>query len=105
LEVERHLLSFPAVTETRVVGVPSRRLGEEVYAFVKTTGETYTAQAVRDYFRSRYPRHYIPRWVKRIEAFPGEETGCIDRNRLRDIAMSELGVSCDDHPLEIKYNN
>ncbi|HQO77650.1 MAG TPA: AMP-binding protein, partial [Thermodesulfobacteriota bacterium] len=85
LEVERHLLSFPAVTETRVVGVPSRRLGEEVYAFVKTTGETYTAQAVRDYFRSRYPRHYIPRWVKRIEAFPGEETGCIDRNRLRDI--------------------
>ena len=103
-EVEKYLLSFPGVRDARVVGVPSRRLGEEAFAYVKTNnGSVSSAQSIREYFRNEISRHNIPRWITLVEQFPGEKKGeIIDRNTLRQEAIKEI-KSAEKHPLEIIY--
>ena len=106
MEVEKHLKTFFGISDVRVVGVPSRRLGEEVFAYVKNTnGSACTTQSIREYFKPRIPRHYIPRWVKVVDNFNGLDNQQMDRNTLRQQAMEELHVRIDDHPLEIIYEN
>jgi len=103
LEVEKFLRIYPEIRDVRVVGVPSRRLGEEVFAFAKThNGLSCTRQALREYFRNRIPRNHLPRWIKVVEEFAGETGGVVDRNKLRRVAMEELKLNAD-HPLEILY--
>ena len=105
LEVEKYLLSFPGVLDARVVGVPSRRLGEEAFAFVKTNnGVVSNAQSIREYFRNEISRHNIPRWITLVEQFPGEkERTTLDRNELRQEAIKEI-KSAEEHPLTIIYD-
>ena len=105
IEVEKYLLSFPGVIDARVVGVPSRRLGEEAFAFVKTNnGLVPSAQSIREYFRNEISRHNIPRWISLVEQFPGEKEGKgPDRNELRQEAIKELR-SAEEHPLKIIYD-
>ena len=105
LEVEKYLLSFPGVLDTRVVGVPSRRLGEEAFAFVKTNnGLIPNVQSIREYFRDEISRHNIPRWITLVEQFPGEKEGTtLDRNELRQEAIKEI-KSAEEHPLTIIYD-
>ena len=104
-EVEKYLLSFPGVLDARVVGVPSRRLGEEAFAFVKTNnGVISSAQSIREYFRNKISRHNIPRWITLVEQFPGEKEGTtLDRNELRQEAIKEI-KSAEEHPLTIIYD-
>jgi fatty-acyl-CoA synthase len=105
LEVEKYLLSFPGILDARVVGVPSRRLGEEAFAFVKTNnGVVSNAQSIREYFRNEISRHNIPRWITLVEQFPGEKEGTtLDRNELRQEAIKEI-KSAEEHPLTIIYD-
>jgi len=105
IEVEKYLLSFPGVLDARVVGVPSRRLGEEAFAFVKTdNGVVSSAQSIREYFRDKISRHNIPRWITLVEQFPGEKEGTsLDRNALRQEAIKEI-KSAEEYPLTIIYD-
>ncbi len=106
LEVEKYLTTYPGVCDVRVVGVPSRRLGEEVFAYVKSkNGSLCTTQSIREHFKPRIPRHYIPRWVKVVESFNGRGDKSVDRNELRRMAMDELNLTLEDHPLEIIYES
>ncbi|HPD60993.1 MAG TPA: AMP-binding protein [Thermodesulfobacteriota bacterium] len=104
IEVEKYLLSFPGVLDARVVGVPSRRLGEEAFAFVKTNnGVVSSGQSIREYFRNEISRHNIPRWITLVEQFPGEKEGAtLDRNKLREEAIKEI-KSAEEYPLDIIY--
>ncbi len=88
-----------------MVGVPSRRLGEEAFAFVKTdNGVVSNAQSIREYFRDKISRHNIPRWITLVEQFPGEKEGTtLDRNELRQEAIKEI-KSAEEHPLTIIYD-
>ena len=105
LEVEKFLLNYPDIIDVRVVGVPSRRLGEEVFAFAKTqNGAPCNPQSIREYFQNEISRHNIPRWIKIVKEFDGEKNGNVDRNELRRLAIQELNVE-RDHPLEIMYGS
>lgn len=105
LEVERLLLTYPDISDVRVVGVPSHRLGEEVYAFVTTNNGTLgNHQTLRDFFRNKISRNLIPRWVKILEELPGEKGRNVDRNELRSLAIQDLGLQ-EDRIFEIIYEN
>jgi len=105
LEVEKFLVTCPDVFDALVVGVPSRRLSEEVFAFVKTNnGSNCNPQSIREYCRAEISRHQIPRWIKIVDEFPEKKDGTIDRNELRRCAMQELKLQ-EDHPLEIIYEH
>ena len=103
LEIEKFLQSHPDIIDSRVVGVPSRRLTEEVYAFVKTkNGSVCNSQSIREYCRSRICRHQIPRWIKIVDEFLGENEGKADRNKLRQLAIMDLKLE-GERSLKIIY--
>jgi fatty-acyl-CoA synthase len=86
-EVERALLSHPAVAEAAVVGIPHERWGEVGRAFVVVnSGERVSEQALIAYCKTRLANYKTPRSIVFVEELPKKDTGKIDRRRLKETA-------------------
>jgi len=92
-EIEEFLYAHPNILDVQVVGVPDPKFGEEICAFIRTTsGEDLDIDAVRVFCRGRIAHYKIPRYVLCIEEFPMTVTGKIQKYRLREIAVEQLGL-------------
>lgn len=86
-EVEEFLLGMPEIQDVQVVGVPSRKYGEEVGAFIiPRPGLTVRPEDVRDFCRGHIAWHKIPRYVSLLDAFPQTASGKIQKYKLRELA-------------------
>jgi fatty-acyl-CoA synthase len=93
-EIEEFLYGHPDVTDVQVVGVPDERYGEEVTAFViARAGAELDADAIRAFCQGRIAHYKVPRHVLVVDEFPMTVTGKIQKFRLRDRAIAELGLS------------
>jgi fatty-acyl-CoA synthase len=92
-EIEELLHTHPAVAEAQVIGVPSRRYGEEVMAWVRLkSGGAADPEALRAYCRERISHFKVPRHVKIVESFPMTVTGKVQKYVMRELAVRELGL-------------
>lgn len=92
-EVEERLFQHPAVEDVQVVGVPDRRLGEEVLAWVKLRqGHTASEQELRDFCRQTLAHFKTPRYWKFVDHFPTTVTGKIQKFKIREQAIEDLGL-------------
>jgi fatty-acyl-CoA synthase len=92
-EIEEVLHALPGVAEAQVVGVPSARYGEEVMAWVKPRdGAALTEEGLAAACRERIARYKVPRLWKLVEQFPMTVTGKVQKYRLRELAIAELGT-------------
>jgi fatty-acyl-CoA synthase len=81
------------VEQVSVLGVPDRRLGEEILAWVKLrAGESATEDEIREFCRARLAGFKTPRYVKFVDAFPMTVTGKIQKYKIRQQAIEELGL-------------
>ena len=88
-EVEEFLLHLDGVLDVQVVGVASRRYGEEVGAFVRLKeGASLSAEDVRDACRGKISRYKIPKYVAFVDAFPMTASGKIQKYQLREDART-----------------
>ena len=72
-EIEERLYEHPAVVEVQVVGVPDRRLGEEVLAWVKfKSGHHATEDELREFCRQSLAHFKAPRYWKFVDSFPDD---------------------------------
>lgn len=87
-ELEEFMYTHPKVSDVQVVGVPSKRYGEEVMACIilKPNAEM-TVEDVQEYFRKNMARHKIPKYVRFMEAFPVTASGKIQKFKLREEAI------------------
>ena len=93
-ELEEFLYGHPAVADVQVVGVPDRRYGEEICAFVKLrAGATATAEDLRAHCRERIAHYKVPRHVLFVDEFPMTVTGKVQKFLLREQAVRELGLA------------
>ena len=82
-EVERVLLSHPAVAEAAVVGIPSPDLNEEVAAFVVLRPKAHaSAEELSDFCEGRLARYKFPRRLTILEELPKGVTGKILKSEL-----------------------
>lgn len=81
-EVERVLAGHPGVVDVAVVGVPDRRWGEAVKAYVVPRGGLAPDQ-LDHYCRERMGRFKRPRWYEFVEVIPRNHTGKILKRELR----------------------
>ena len=89
-EVEEFLYTLQGVSDVQVVGVQSRKYGEEVAAFViQKPGADLTPEDVRDACRGNIAWHKIPRFVAFVEDYPMTASGKVQKYKLREMA-SEL---------------
>lgn len=86
-EIEEFLYRMEGIKDVQVVGVPSRKFGEEVGAFViLKEGFDYAAEDVRDFCRGQIARYKIPKYYAFLDEFPMTASGKIQKYRLRELA-------------------
>ncbi len=77
-----------------MIGVPDERYGEELMALVVVReGGVLTEDGVRDFCRDRIAHFKIPRYVKLVSSFPMTVTGKVQKFKLREAAIEELGLT------------
>jgi fatty-acyl-CoA synthase len=92
-EVEEFLYSHPSIADVQVIGVPDTRYGEELMAWIiPRAGASIDAEAVREFCQGRIAHYKIPRYVKTVDAFPMTVTGKVQKFKMRDQAIQELGL-------------
>ena len=92
-EVEEFLYTHPKVSDVQVIGVPDERMVEEVMAWVMLKpGETADPEEIREFCRGKIAHYKIPRYVKVATEFPMTVTGKIQKFRMREMAVEELGL-------------
>jgi len=92
-EIEEFLHTHPAVSEAQVIGVPSVKYGEEVMAWVKVKpGAALTPAELDSFCAGKIARFKVPRYWKIVTDFPMTVTGKVQKFRMREIAVEELGL-------------
>jgi fatty-acyl-CoA synthase len=98
-EIEEFLHEHPDIVDVQVIGVPSARYGEEVMAWVKLReGSTSSCDELAAGCRGRIATYKIPRYWKVVDSFPMTVTGKIQKFRMRELAVEELGLRDTDAP-------
>jgi fatty-acyl-CoA synthase len=93
-EIEEFLYSHPQIADVQVIGVPDERYGEELMAWViPRNGAELTEDEVKDFCRGKIAHFKIPRYVKFVEGFPMTVTGKVQKFKMRETAIGELGLS------------
>ena len=92
-EVEEFLYTHPDVVEVQVVGVPDVRYGEELMAWIQLReGADTTAADIRDFCRGTIAHYKVPRYIKFTDSFPMTITGKIQKFKMRETSIAELGL-------------
>ncbi len=92
-EIEEFLYTHPDVADVQVIGVPDERFGEEVMAWVMLrAGADASTDDIREFCRGRIAHYKVPRYVRIADEFPMTVTGKIQKFRMREMAVEELGL-------------
>jgi fatty-acyl-CoA synthase len=92
-EIEEFLYTHPDIADVQVIGVPDERYGEEIMAWVSLKeGSQATEDDIREFCRERIAHFKIPRYIKFVDEFPMTITGKIQKYKMREAAVEELGL-------------
>ncbi|HEX8976043.1 MAG TPA: AMP-binding protein [Solirubrobacteraceae bacterium] len=93
-EIEEFLYAHPDIVDVQVVGVPDGRYGEELMAWIiPRPGTSPDHDQIESFCRGRIAHHKIPRYVKLTDDFPMTVTGKVQKFKLREQAIEELGLA------------
>jgi fatty-acyl-CoA synthase len=68
-------------------------MGEEVAAWVSLReGQSVTEDELRSFCRERLAHFKVPRYWKFVDEFPMTVTGKVQKFRMREVAVDELGL-------------
>jgi fatty-acyl-CoA synthase len=99
-EIEEFLFSHPKVKNVQVIGVPDVKYGEEIQAWIELReGDTATEEEIREFCKGKIAHYKIPRYVKFVTEYPMTVTGKIQKYKMREVAVKELGL---EHAADIK---
>ena len=97
-EIEEFLYHLPGVRDVQVAGVPSKKYGEEVGAFIiAEEGAALTEDVVRDYCRGKIARYKIPKYVFFVREYPLTGSGKIQKFKLRELSLK----LCEEQGIEV----
>jgi fatty-acyl-CoA synthase len=95
-EIEEFLRTHTDIMDVYVVGVPDLKYGEELMAWViPKSGKPLSVDTLRAFCEDKISRHKVPRYwkfVNALEDIPMTITGKIQKFKMREIAIKELGL-------------
>ena len=99
-EIENLIKSHPAVLTSAVVGVPSERYGEAVWAFVvPKEGQTLTSTEVLKLCRRDLSAYKVPSEVRFVDELPMAARMKVQKYKLREMAEAELAERLNQGPV------
>ena len=93
-EIEEFLYRHPKIQDVQVFGIPDRRYGEVVCAWIKLkAGERSDAEAIRTFCKEQIAHFKVPTHIRFVHEFPMTVTGKIQKFLMRQEMSRELAVS------------
>ena len=90
-EIEEYLFQHPKIQEVAVFGVPDKRFGEAVAAWIKLReNESMDADAIRDYCNEQIACYKVPKHIIIVDEFPMTVTGKIQKFIMREKTIENL---------------
>jgi len=92
-EVEEVLFSHPKILNAQVFGVPDNTMGEEVAAWIKLEeGANVMEEEIIRYCEGKLPDSHLPRYIKFVQEFPMTPLGKVQKFKMREITIEEIGL-------------
>lgn len=92
-EIEEFLYTHPQISDVQVIGVPDRKYGEEIVAWVRLKpGAQVSSDEIRIFCKERIAHYKIPRHILFVENFPMTVTGKVQKYLMRQQTIEELGL-------------
>lgn len=87
-EIENYLYRIPQIETVEVAGIPSKKYGETVGAFIKLkSGQKLTEEEIIDFCRGNIARFKIPKYIFFVNEFPMTASGKIQKYKLSQLAV------------------
>ncbi len=92
-EIEEFLYRHPAIQDVQVFGVPDKRFGEELCAWIKLRdGASLTEDDVKAFCKDQIAHYKVPRHIRFVDEFPMTVTGKVQKFIMREKMAKEFGV-------------
>jgi len=92
-EIEEFLYTHADVSDVAVIGVPDDKYGEEIMAWVQLReGAGSSEDDLREFCKGKIAHYKVPRYVKLVDEFPMTITGKVQKFKMRETAIEELGL-------------
>ncbi|MCP5073719.1 MAG: AMP-binding protein [Rhodobacteraceae bacterium] len=89
-EVEEFLYTHPAIRDVQVFGVPDKKYGEEICAWIQLKdGEQSDANDIKTFCKGQISHFKVPRYIRFVTEYPMTVTGKIQKFEMRN-QMNEL---------------
>lgn len=87
-EIEEFLYQMPGVKDVQVAGIPSKKYGEAVGAFIiPHEGCDIKEIDVREFCMGKIARYKIPKYIFFVDSFPLTGSGKIQKFKFKDIGL------------------
>ncbi len=91
-EVERFLEQHPKVSSACVIGVPDKKYGEVVMAYLETS-DHISYDEIYNYCKGKIASFKIPKYIAVNKEKPLTAAGKVQKFKLQEIAAKELGLT------------
>lgn len=93
-EIEEFLYRHPKVQDVQVVGLPDKKYGEELCAWIIVKpGQSATDTEIRDFCKGQIAHYKVPKYIQFVTEFPMTVTGKIQKFKIRDAMTEQLGLT------------
>lgn len=90
-EIEEFLYQMAEIKDVQVAGVPSKKYGEEVGAFIILKEGYYMEESdVKEFCKGQISRFKIPKYIFFVKDFPLTASGKIQKYKLKDLSLELL---------------
>lgn len=92
-EIEDFLHEHPKIADVHVIGVPDKRMGEELCACIRlTSGTSMDEKELKAYCKDKIAHFKVPKYVEFMTEFPMTVTGKVQKNKLREQMIEHFGL-------------
>ncbi len=92
-EIEEFLYTHEKIEDVSIVGIPSKKYGQEVCAFIKfSPGEHATEEEIKEFCKENISRFKIPKYILFTDEFPMTASGKVRKVDLRAMAKEQLDI-------------
>jgi fatty-acyl-CoA synthase len=93
-EIEEFLYTHDAISDAAVYGVPDPRYGEAVMvSVILRDGASLSEDELREFCSGKIAHYKVPKYVTFVDGFPMTVTGKVQKYKMRDSAVEELGLA------------
>ena len=87
-EIEEFLYQIKEIKDVQVAGIPSKKYGEQVGAFIIAhEGVELTDMDIREFCKGKIAHYKIPKYIFFINEFPMTGSGKIQKFKLKDLGV------------------